>query len=512
MNDLKKSIRNIDASIINKCVVTLFPLIIRTIMIYKLGEEYAGLTNLFGSILGMLSITELGFGTAVTFCMYEPIARKDTIEVNALLKYYKRIYNVIGICIFVIGIAMIPFLQVLIKGECPEDINVYTLYFIYLVNLCIGYFYCGYKKALLVAGQRNDLEYTCSTKISIICYFLQMLILCTAKNYYLFIIILPISTICTNYVTAKVTDKIFPDYKSEGELGRDKKAIIYQKVKALFLNRIGTIILTSADNLVISSFMGLSILAIYNNYYSLIYTFISITFMATSAITSIVANIMIEKGRGYCIDIFYCLNFIVCSLSIICVTCFANILQDFMIIWMGDTRLLSNRTVILFCIYFYVWQSRRAVITFKDAAGMWEKDKYRPFVSGIFNLILNIILVKRIGIDGIIISTILSMLIIDIPWETIILFRDYFEKGLYFYVNEQIKLGLIAGVLASITTVVCGCVYVENTIGIVLRTALCFIIDLIVLDIVFKKNKNYCMMISYLSKIVKTSRMFTNND
>ena len=132
----KRSIKNVITGFSLKIIGLIFPFIIKTVIIKELGINYLGLNSLFTSILMMLSLSELGIGSALVFNMYKPIANGEKEKVCALLKAYRDIYRIIGIVISVIGILLIPFLPLLIKGGYPKDINIYVLYLIYLF-ICV---------------------------------------------------------------------------------------------------------------------------------------------------------------------------------------------------------------------------------------------------------------------------------------------------------------------------------------------------------------------------------------
>ena len=133
----KNATRNMWMGMINKVVVLVLPFFVRTAFIYSLGSEYLGLNSLFSSILTVLNITELGFSSAVVFSMYEPIAKDDDDRICALLNYYRKIYRIIGTIILAGGIIIMPFLPHLINGECPDELNIYILFFIYLLNTAL---------------------------------------------------------------------------------------------------------------------------------------------------------------------------------------------------------------------------------------------------------------------------------------------------------------------------------------------------------------------------------------
>lgn len=478
---VKNSVRNISASVINKIVLTIFPILIRTIIIYELGEEYAGLSNLFTSILGILSISELGFGTAATFCLYEPVAKNNKLKVGQILQFYKKVYFFIGGMIFFLGTIAAFFLKSFVKGSCPQDINIYLIYFVCLVNLSLGYIFWGYKKSIIIAGQRNDIDFNISTITNILGYIIQISILYLYKSYTYYILVTPCITLMNNYLVAKWADKLYPEYRANGKIDIKEKKTIEQKVKALLFIRIGNIILNYADNLVISSFLGLSVLAIYNNYYSLIYALISVTFMTGGSITSIVAKQVIEKNKDNNEQLLRTINHITCVISIICCSGLLNLLDPFMIFWMGEERTLNLGTIILFCVYFYIWQTRRAVSIYKDATGLWEVDKWRPFVSGLFNLSVNILLIQKIGVNGIIISTILSMIFIDIPWETGSLYKTYFERSSKKYYSDHLILLSCLIVTMILSYYVCNVIHVVGIYEIVLKGIICLIISSVVI-------------------------------
>ena len=230
LNKTKNTIRNLICGIINKLAITIIPFIIRTVIIKKLGSEYLGLSSLFTSILQILNLTELGFSSAIVYSMYKPIANNDKTTVCALLKLYKKIYSFIGIIILILGLMLLPFLNRLINGDVPNDINIYILYLIYLINTVLSYFLFAYKTSLLNAFQRNDIISNVNTVLHIIQSIAQLILLLVYKNYYLYVIIQPIITIFNNLICAIVVRKKYPEYKPEGKVNKEIKKDLRKKV------------------------------------------------------------------------------------------------------------------------------------------------------------------------------------------------------------------------------------------------------------------------------------------
>ena len=192
--------RNIIAGFINKIISILMPFLMRTVIIRELGMNYLGLDNLFVSILQVLNLTELGFNSAVSYCMYKPISEGDTDTICALYAFFKRAYTVVGICILSAGMGIMPFLNSFIKGDIPENINIYILYVIYLANTVISYMLFAYKNIILSASQRLDITNNILTFSKLAMYICQLVLLLAVKNYYIYIMIMPIATIAGSEV------------------------------------------------------------------------------------------------------------------------------------------------------------------------------------------------------------------------------------------------------------------------------------------------------------------------
>ena len=225
----KNASRNMFWGILNRVVVLVLPFITRTIILYLLGANYLGVGTLFSSILSFLSLTELGFGTAIVYAMYKPIARGDKSKIRTLLNYYKILYRKIGIVMLAIGTLLVPFIPYLIKGDTPENINIYILYYIYLLNSVVSYFFAGYRSSLLIAHQREDISTKVVTAVNIGVQAFQIVALLLTKNFYIYAFVPIIGTLITNALYYQLTKKIYPDIQPEGNIDFQTKKNIHKK-------------------------------------------------------------------------------------------------------------------------------------------------------------------------------------------------------------------------------------------------------------------------------------------
>lgn len=404
------------------------PFFMRTAMIYLLGVEYLGLNSLFTSVLSVLNLAELGVGSAMVYSMYKPIAEDDTDKICALMGLYKKYYRIIGIVIFILGMFLLPFIPKLIKGDVPADMNVYILYLLNLLATVFSYWLFAYKASILQAHQRNDIVSKVTLVTDSIKYLMQLLVLVITKNYYLYVIVILLTQILNNIATAFFAEKMYPQYRATGTLSGKEQKTINCRIRDLFTAKLGTVIVYSSDTIVISAFLGLRVLAIYQNYY---YLFTAVTAMITIIYTSVRAglgNSIIVDNKEKVFADFKKFLLIIVWIAGFCSTCFFCLYQPFMELWVGNDLLMEFGVVVCLVIYFFVHCLNTFLNSYKDASGIWHEDRFRPLVEAMTNLILNIVLVNIIGLYGIVLSTIFSMLLVA-PWLIHNLFRLVFGQN-----------------------------------------------------------------------------------
>jgi O-antigen/teichoic acid export membrane protein len=234
--------------------------------------------------------------------------------------------------------------------------------------------------------------------------------------------------ICTNLFTAVLSKKKYPQYKASGKLPKEFTKEINRRIRDLFTAKLGTTIVNSADTIVISTFLGLTVLAIYQNYYLIMISIIGIITILLGSCTAGIGHGLITETLEKNYEDFKKFFYMEVWVAGICVCCLLNMYQPFMILWMGENNLLSSECVILLCLYFYLYVLNHFMAMYKDAAGMWHEDRFRPLVAALTNLALNLILVQFIGLYGILISTVLAIVCVGMPWLLHNLFTVIFEK------------------------------------------------------------------------------------
>ncbi len=487
----KNAFLNTFFGLINKIITLVCPFVVRTVFIKTLGMEYLGLNSLFGSIMNVLSIAELGVGSAIVFSMYSAIAKQDNETMCALMNLYKKAYRVIGSIILTVGLVITPLVPFLVKGTTPKAVSIYVVYVIHLLSTVLGYFMFAYRSCLLTAFQKSYVISNVASLSSFVVYVLQILFLIKGRGYYWYISVMLVGAVLCNVTNAILSKRMFPEYNPSGKVSNEKYKDIVEKIKALLFYRIGGVVLISVDSIVISAFLGLTALAKYNNYYYIIQTLFGFLAVYYGSITAGIGNSIASESREKNYNDFRKLTFIQKWIIAWFSACLLCLYQPFMKLWVGAENMLPFGIVISLTAYFYLWKMMEIINVYKDASGMWQYDKYRPLVASVFNLLLNLIFVNVIGLYGIVLSTVAAIFIVIMPWSTHTVFKHYFNNGFKEYMFRYFADMIIAAVICVATYFITNLITGAGITAFIIKCVVCAIFPNILLMAIFFSTKDF---------------------
>lgn len=482
------TIKNAATSILNQVISLLFSFVTRSIFIYYLGAEYLGISGLFTNILQVLSMADLGFGTAIVFSMYRPIAEEDKKTQIALMNFYKKVYHYVAFFVALIGIALIPVLPYIIKTDL--DIKYVILYYVlYLSNTVVSYLFV-YKISITIAHQKSYLLNNYDSIFCIIRSIMQIIVLIFFKSFILYLAIQIIVGWVNNFVKAYRSQKMYPYIKGREELDPQLKKEIFYNIKSMFIYRIGGVLLNNTDNILISTMIGTIVVGYYSNYTLLVNAVTTFTNLLLNSMTASIGNLNVSVDMEKRYLFFKRFNFATWWLFSFCGVCFLVLLNDFITIWLGEEFVLDFFVLIAIVLNFVMPGSIRIVSLYRDTTGIFRQTKYIFFVTSIINLILSIILGKVTGLTGILMATVLSRLMTNMWFEPFILFQQYFKKNAWkYYFSQQIYYWMIF-LLCSVITY-----FIANTIcpnisiyNLFLKFIICLILPNMIMIIFFYKT------------------------
>lgn len=473
----------------------------RTIIINFLSEEYLGVDSLFSSILQVLSLAELGFGSVIIYSMYKPVAENDIEKISSLLAIYKKIYWIVGCSILVIGLCITPFLKHLISGDPPSDINIYVVFIIFLLNTVGGYTF-AYKRSLLAAYQRNDIENKIGTYSLLALGVMQIVFLTALKSYYAYVIFMPIFTVLENVIITIVTTRMYPNIKNGKPLSKQEKIQLRNNTFAMMGQQLGNVAVFSTDNIIISAFLGLSLVGLYNNYYlliSAINAFIAVFFTSiTSTIGNSVADEKVEKNYLNFRD----LSFFNLWITVFCGACFISLFQPFITLWIGEQYLLGMSEVICIIVSFICLCNRRVVNTYRTATGTFYKDRFKPILEAVVNLVLSLIFVRYLGLTGILLGTICSHTLVAIPIEAHTIFKHYFKKPVIPYLLKQLLYFAVIGSISALTWYICSFLPSSGVAYFIAKLGICLVVPNLLMFIMFFWTPEFKYLKNVASSII----------
>ena len=497
-NRVKNTSRNIVWGLLGGFVSVFLPFITRAIILYLLGSHYLGVDTLFTSVLQFLNLTELGLSSAVIYTLYKPIVKNDIEYICKILNYLRWMYRIIGIVMLSVGTILIPAVPLLTHGEAPTEINIYILYYLYLINAVISFFYAGYRESLLTAYQRKDITAKLTIASGVLVQFLQILVLLLTHNFYIYAIVPIGGTFLINILNVVITEQMYPEIKAHGMISGADKAEIRKKLSGLIGTKLSFVIHHSSDAIVASIFLGLTITAQYGIYYLFMNSVCGFITTIFSAMTASIGDKLVRDSLDDNYKLFqrisFANNWIVgwCAITFFCLIepVISHIYGKDMCLGIGFSALMG--------VYLYIYQIQKTILTFKDASGIWHADRYRPYVFMIINLVSNIILVNFIGIYGIVISTILAF-IISLPWINWTLFSQLFHKSSLSNLVLIMKNGFLTVLLSLVTYVFCS-ICGESVMGLVGRSIVCLFIPNIILIVIYNKTLDFRYWYNFLQR------------
>ena len=396
-----KSAKNLIFSVGGNGINIIINFISRTIFISLLGKEYLGINGLFSNILNVLCLAELGVGSAITYCLYEPLATKDISKIQALMNFYKKSYKVICSIIISAGIMLTPFIKFFIK-DTPNINYLHLIFLLFVMNTAVSYLF-SYKKTIISADQNQYIVSTYQYIAFILQNIIQILVLYITRNFILYLVVQIVVTIVQNILVSKKADKLYPFIAIKNDKKLDKKTlkVIRKNVIAMIFHKIGSIVVNSTDNILISKLIGIGTVGIYSNYSLIINAINSLLNQVFYSITASIGNLGSVESEERVYETFQrvlFLNFWMYYFSSICII---TLINPFINLWVGEGFGLDKWVVIIIVLNFYLSGIRKTALTFRDALGLYWYDRYKPIIESIINLVISIILTKKFGVIGI---------------------------------------------------------------------------------------------------------------
>lgn len=506
MTRTQASLKNLTAAFIGQGLGILISFIARRVFISCLDEQYLGINGLFSNILSVLSLAELGVGTAMTFALYKPLAEGDIPVIKSLMRFYKRAYNGIGTAVLALAVLFVP-IYPLFMDEVPDIPHLTAIYLLYAANTGISYFFT-YKRTLIICDQKRYVAtyyrygFYCAMNIA------QIIVLYATRNFLLFTAVQLMFTVLENIAVSAAADRMYPYLKEKNILPLPSELLgdIKKNIRAMLMHRIGGVVVLSTDNILISKLVGLAAAGIYSNYY-----------LITSALEKVIAQVFVSISAGVgslnaenedktkLSESFYrvfFMNFWIMGFCFVCLVCLFN---PFIRIWLKTEELVFGMdTVVLIAAVFFLTGIRKTCLTYREAAGAFYYDRYKPIVEAAVNLAASILLARVMGVSGIFMGTVISTVTVCIWVEPYVMFKYVFKASPKKYFGRLLLYTAVTAVTCAATYCLCSLISLSSALGtFIAKAAVCAVVPNLIFLVLFGRTDEFGYFFGLVKKIIR---------
>jgi O-antigen/teichoic acid export membrane protein len=504
MNRKSFAAKNIAFGYLGNLITGLLGFVLRQVFILHLGHTLNGVNTLYTGILSVLSLAELGIGTAFTYSLYAPVARRDIEKIKAYMQLYKRAYIIIGLVVAVIGVVVSPFLPHLATGaDLPvRDLTLY--YYIFLFNTVSTYF-VAFKFSLAHAEQRNYIQTNIFTITRIITFIAQFIVIVTTRNFYAFLLAAAAIELVQKIFANLYLNRLFPYLRGLKLIGktpgvipleRAETAAVITKTKALMLHKIGDAARLQTNSMIISAFINVTVTGFVGNYNMVINFILNGINVVFNSVIGSFGNLIATESKQKQYRIFRVYRFFACWIFGFAAVGFIILLTPFVELWYGTETLLSSVIVYLMVCEFYFKGDRLVIANFRAAAGVFEPDRYLPLIQGAVFLVISLSLVHSMGVSGVFIGMVISGLIANFVRPRII-YRICFDMKARAYFIDWVKYMAVTIITLALCFAVRTFIMKElNLLTFILMGLAITVIFNVVFVGVFRKSEEFAYLFS----------------
>ena len=496
------SILNIVTGLGGYLLNTVLGLVCRMVFTRTLSAEYLGVSGLFTNILSMLSLAELGIGSAIVYALYKPLAVDDREKVASLVKFYGQCYRVIGVVVAVIGAALMPFLHLLIDEPNIQE-SIYLLYGLYLFNAASTYFF-SYRASLLMAAQQNYIVTGANYAITVVQSVLQIIWLFATHNYIGYLIIQCIGSFVYNLVVSYIARKKYP-YIAEKQikpLDKEERGLLARNIRALVIWKLCGLLVNSTDNIIITFFNGLAAVGLASNYTLLSGTLNSLLNQLFNGITASVGNLNAVESREKKLAMFNVINlanfwlFGWASIGIFVVS------TDIVGLLFGNSYVLPDSIPFVIALNFYMVGMQSAVWTYKNTMGLFRQGRYLLIATAAINLVCSIWLGKLWGLFGILFATAISRALTNTWYDPYAVFKYGLEEKVSVYFKKYGQFAAVLILTGAACYFLCALIHISVWADVILKFVICCVVPNLIFFLCFRRKEEFQYFQNVLNRMI----------
>ena len=497
------SLINIFAGLAGYGINTVVGFVCRIIFVRTLSADYLGVSGLFTNILSMLSLAELGISSAITYALYKPLAEGDEKKTASIMQFYRKAYAAIGCFVALVGLATLPFLNIIIVDPPAIKESIYLLYLLYLLNTVVSYFF-SYRQSILSASQRQYIVSGYSYVITIAQSIIQIAYLLLTHEYIGYLLIQVAGGITYNIWVSRKAAKDYPYIKDQSAepLSKEERRSLFRNIKALTINKISGVLVNSTDNIAITFFSGISSVGFASNYTLFSTTLDRLVTLLFNGLTGSVGNLNATADAEYRYRFFKALNLANFWLYGWASIGMAVVSGDLVQWFYGADYVLPLRIPVILAINFYTIGMLHASYTYKSTLGLFRYGQYILIFTGLINIVLDIILGNRYGVLGIYLATLIARACTNLWYEPYAVYKYGLKKNPMLYFIRYLEFSVILAAAGLLSYWVCSFCHFPVIVNVFAKIIICSVIPNGMFLVVFHRTEEGKYLIGAAKRIV----------
>lgn len=499
------SILNSSFAAVSQFIILIFAFITRTVFIRILGPEYLGFDSLFTNVLSVLSIVDLGLGTALNFSLYKPIYEEDIEKVSAIIHYFKKTFTIMGVSLLLLSLCVTPFIGNLVNGSDNSIPYMQKVFLLYAILTFSSYFFTDVR-TIFYAHQKNYKVLMFDFITKIFTKVLQVILLYIHPSYLWY---LGIEILITCSLNVRLMIKAHNEYSDifncRSKLNKDDKKRIFTDVKYLSISKIAAVGIGSTDSLIISKFIGTAVLGLYSNYFLILGSVQGLLASLLNGVVASLGNLFAEDESKKINRVFEQYNFISIQIATFFSIGMLVLLQPFITIWLGKAYLLEYSIIIVLTFNCYLGLISASINNVIIAKGLFKQELPIRILQVLINLSVSIALVIKLGLIGVFIGTTISS-VISFILSIYMVVKAELKLDLNLFIKDEIKYLIISLIQLVFLSALLNHILIESSIiYFVLKLLMIFIFFILSEVLIYRNNNNMKAYMDIILNFMKKS-------
>ncbi|MDE6614152.1 MAG: hypothetical protein K2K24_01450, partial [Clostridia bacterium] len=243
--------------------------------------------------------------------------------------------------------------------------------------------------------------------------------------------------------------------RNKQRINKDIKNEVVRNVKAMFMHKIGSVLVNAADSIIISTFIGLMILGKYSNYTTIMVAMTGVLVLCFTPLTSVIGHMCVSEDRLQVkkyLNFFHTFNFV---LGFIFFLGYYAVIDNLITILFADGLELAKSISFVITLNYFIQFMRQSALLFRDATGTFYNDRWKPLIEGIVNIGLSILFVfifpEGYNVVGVIVATIITNVLICHIVEPYVLYKYALKTNVKgYYIRNYIYIAIFTVALVAL--------------------------------------------------------------